>query len=126
MGRRKVKAETPVLESETMSDAAVDSAPAVAYAYDGPGYHLGVPARDLTDEDVAKLEAGPRADLETSTHYHKVGVQQIDTDVAGRSDSDTIMPGVAVPPADEPKGENAPGFVQADTLPGGIVLPNEG
>lgn len=94
-----------------MSDA---TTPELAYAYDGPGYHLGVPARDLTAEDVAKLEAGPRADLESSTHYHKVGVQQIDTDVAGRSDSDTIMPGLAVPPADEPKGENAPGFVNAD------------
>jgi hypothetical protein len=103
-----------------------DPAPAISYAYDGPGFHLGVPARDLTDEDVARLEAGPRADLEASAHYHRVGVPQTDPNVSGRSDSDTIMSGLGVPPADEPKGENAPGFVQGDTLPGGFVLPNEG
>lgn len=100
-----------------------DPAPAVAYVYDGPGYHLGVPARDLTDEDVAKLEAGPRADLEASAHYH---VPQSDPNVAGRSNSDTLMAGQPVPSTDEPKGLNAPGFVQGDTLPGGFVLPTEG
>lgn len=121
MARRKVKSESPVLDSGTMSDAAVAADPEtdVVYAYDGPGYHLGVPARDLNAEDVARLESGPRADLEGSSHYHRVGVPQMDTDVLGRSDSDTIMPGLAVPSSDEPKGENAVGFVQADTIPGG-------
>lgn len=112
-------------------DSAPESAPEVdpvVYAYDGPGYHLGVPARDLTVTDVKSLEAGPRNDLASSAHYHRVGTMQIDPDpylTPGRSDSDTLAPGVAVPPADEPKGESAPGFVQADTYPTG-PLPIEG
>lgn len=42
-----------------------------------------------------------------------------DSNVSGgqgtRTDSDVLQPGQAVPPTDEPLGEGATGFVQADT-----------
>jgi hypothetical protein len=93
----------------------------VAYSYVGPGHFPGVPARDLTHEDVAALEAGPRADLEGDKVIYRV--QQADSDVLGRQDSDSLAFNLAVPPADEPKGEavadpgQAAGFIQSDTDP---------
>jgi hypothetical protein len=109
-----------VSDSPDVTEPVVEPVPP-AYEYVGPGYHLGVPARDLSAEDVAALEAVPLSELKMSTIYR---VAQPDTDVIGRSDSDTVGPGLAVPPTDEPKGEAAAdpgpaaGFVQADTSPG--------
>ena len=106
-----------------MSEVPVE-ATEVAYSYVGPGHFPGVPARDLTHEDVAALEPTPRADLEGDRRLYTRRLAQADSDVAGRSDSDTLMPGLAVPPTDEPKGEatadpgQAAGFIQSDTSPG--------
>jgi hypothetical protein len=109
----KAVATTPAPESERK--------PEVAYSYVGPGHFPGVPARDLTHEDVAALESGPRADLEGDKVIYKV--QQADSDVRGRQNSDTLVAGLGVPPTDEPKGEaaadpgQAVGFIQSDTDP---------
>lgn len=53
------------------AEVPVEETPEVAYAfkYIGPGHVLGIPAHDLTFDEVDALEAPHRADLEASTAY---------------------------------------------------------
>jgi hypothetical protein len=85
-------------------------------------YLLGVPARDLTQEEVDALEPQAKLDLAGSDHYLRVGAAmgtQVDPNVPGRTNSDTLTADTLrpVPRDDEPKTEGAVGFLQADRDP---------
>lgn len=111
----------------------------VLFTYEGDGseHVLGVPAREVRLEDWDQLEDIPKADLlaqaarkdglysrvktvdqaraELKGKSKRTTQSDPDTRTPGRVDSDVVTPGVAVPPPDEPIGEGAPGFSQADT-----------
>ena len=54
--------------------AKADASDPVAYTYEGNGdFLLGVPARDLTAADVARLDIDTKAALEKSGVYKKAG-----------------------------------------------------